>query len=441
VNWYRPAVLCILFVLEWADRAAAVVFLETGDPQHHTSTPGDNSGWQYEGKFGVFLGVPIAPFFFITAKHFYGTVGDVFDFHGDSYTTIANHPSPLDTDLMIWEVRHTKPFPVRAPLSSGVADIGATATVFGRGTQRGDEVVVYNAESGKLESKGWKWGPYDQVERWGRNTVANKVIDPKYGELLYCNFDNPGLADECHLTDRDSGGGLFVLENGLWRLAGIHFTTEGWYRTDPQTEFYAALYDKGGLEYQDGNPPVWQMREDQAANIPSRFYSSRISAAMAWILSIAPEAGSLALETFSAWQHLYFTPAQIATPATTGPMADFDGDGICNLLEFALNLDPTFNERAIMEPNTGLRGLPLVRLENIAGNDRLTMEFVRRTGDSGANLTYIPEFSSDLTAWQPVEPPPGTAINPRWERVKVADSPPPGETSRRFARLRVTLAP
>ena len=109
MNLRGSLALCVLSFLGWFNRSEAVVFLETGDPLYHTSTPGDNSGWQYEGKFGVYLGVPIAPYYFITAKHFYGTVGDIFYFHGDGYKTIARYPSPLDTDLMIWQV--DKPFP------------------------------------------------------------------------------------------------------------------------------------------------------------------------------------------------------------------------------------------------------------------------------------------------------------------------------------------
>ena len=162
---------------------------------------------------------------------------------------------------------------------------------------------------------------------------------------------------------------------------------------------------------------------------------------MPWITSVAPEAGSLAPESYSAWQRLYFTPAQIATPTTTGPLADFDGDGIHNMLEFALNLDPIFNERATMIPNTGLRGLPAVRLESIMGNDRLTIEFVRRTSASVSGLTYIPEFSTDLLDWQAVGTETFTTINPRWERVKIVDSLTTQDSSRRFARLRVALAP
>ena len=168
MNFGKSTVLRTLLFVGMACRSDAVIFLDTPDPSHNTTTPGDNSGWQYEGKFMSFLGVPIAPHFFITAKHFGGSVGTVFDFHGDKYVTIGFQDSPT-TDLRIWEVNHSKPFPTYAPLSGGLMDVGATATVLGRGTQRGVEVFV------GLESKGWKWGPGDDVKRWGRNIVAGAV--------------------------------------------------------------------------------------------------------------------------------------------------------------------------------------------------------------------------------------------------------------------------
>ncbi|MES2921884.1 MAG: hypothetical protein V4819_10065 [Verrucomicrobiota bacterium] len=442
-----------------AFRAEAVVFSDTPDPLHNTTTPGDNSGWQYEGNVG-FLGTPIAPYFYITAKHFGGSIGLVFNFHGDSYTTIGYYETVFSndvlvtrhytisgftetaatgtaTDLRIWEVDHAKPFPTYAPLSSGVADLGATATIFGGGAEQGD------ARSVGTEHKGWQWGASNYRQRWGRNIVTGTVDGGEdYGELLYCDFDKPGIVDECHLSSGDSGGGLFVLESGLWRLAGINFSVSGPFRTGPMgSTFNAALFDMGGLEYlNDPELDEWVSLPEQTENIPSCFYCSRISASLPWILSITGQDGSLPSESHSAWQRLYFTPTEIGNPATTGPLADFDGDGIGNLLEFAFNLDPSFNERVTLLSNTGLRGLPLVSVETISGPDHLTIEFVRRTSTSGAGLTYTPQFSSDLNDWQAVGMETVVAINPRWERVKIVDSIATGSVTKRFARVKVALA-
>jgi len=436
MNFHCSTVLGVLFFLGWTGCCDAVILLESGDPAFHTTTPGDNSGWQYEGKFLWALGTPISPHFFITAKHIGGNElgGDIFYFHGDSYTTIGCKDCS-GTDLRIWEVDPSKPFPDYAPLSSGVGDAGATTTVIGRGTRRADEVVVLG------ESKGWILGISDQGERWGKNTVVDVISDPTYGKLLHCTFDNPGIAGECMLSTGDSGGGMFVLEDGLWRLAGINLAADSTFRVGPTgTQFFAAIYDEGGLEYFDD--PNWIPVDDEQQNIPANFYGSQIApkSTRDWIKGFASETDALAAESYSAWQRLYFTPAEIATPETSGPLADFDGDGISNLLEFALNLDPTFSEHATMIPDTGLRGLPTVGLASNGGGESLSLEFVRRTSGSGSGLTYTAEFSSDLQTWQAVGTETVTAINPRWERVIVTDSLTTMDTPQRFGRVRVTLA-
>src|SRR5207248_4900413 len=108
-------------------------------------------------------------------------------------------------------------------------------------------------------------------------------------------------------------------------------------------------------------------------------------------------------ETFSDWRHAYFTPDQIAQAAVSGPDADPDADEIPNLLEYAFNLDPTYAERSQMPPDTGLRGLPSIRIERVASSDfRLTVEFVRRTAGSGADVTYQTKLASSFTEanWQ-----------------------------------------
>ncbi len=429
--------LCLVFAL--SERSQAVILLESGDPQHNTTTPGDNSGWQYEGRFSWSMGVPIGPYFFITATHVTGTpqvpVFPSFNFRGDTYLTIGRH-NIAGTDLTVWEVDHSKPFPTWAPLSSGSTDIGATATLIGRGTRRGAEVLV------GMESKGWNLGGNDEIPRWGRNVVSSFYTDATYGEILVTKFDSPGIPHECQLSTGDSGGGLFVLENGLWRLAGINIAADlGLYRIGPTgTPFYGVIFDLGGLQsFENG---VFVPYPEGVENIPTSSYISRISASLTDIATIPGMVSvtALAQENFSAWQKLYFSPAQIAAPATTGPLADFDADGISNVLEFALNLEPGFNAQTIMTPATGLSGLPYVRLENISGSDHLTIEFVRRSASSGSGLTYTPQFSSDLDDWQAVGSVTVTAINPRWERVKVVDPQTTGTESKRLARLKVGLA-
>ena len=300
----------------------------------------------------------------------------------------------------------------------------------GRGTRRGTEVVVGG------EPKGWLWGASDDVQRWGRNVVTGGFNDPTYGSLLYCGFDKPGITDECHLSTGDSGGGLFVMENGLWRLAGIHLGVDC--ASPGVNGSSGSFYDLGGLYLYNGS--AWILIPENASNIPSSFYSSRISASLPWITGIAPEVNSLAPESYSAWQRFYFTPTQIATPQTSGALGDFDNDGFSNLLEFAFNLDPSFNERATMIAATGLRGLPLVLRETLSGADHVTIEFVRRTVGSGAGLSYLPQFSSDLNTWEAVGTVSVTAINSRWERVKVVDPLTTGDTPKRFARVKVNLA-
>lgn len=431
----RSLAAIALALLGGAEPSRAVMFLESGDPAFHTSTPGDNSGWQYEGRFMTFLGVPIGPYHFITAKHFGGSIGTNFDLHGELHTTIGFQDAP-GTDIRIWEVNHTKPFKTWAPLSSGANDIGATATIFGRGTQRGAQVVVSS------EAKGWKWGPGDDVKRWGKNVIESTADGGvNFGELLMCNFDNPGIPGECHLSTGDSGGGVWVMENGLWRLAGVNLGVDGPFRLNSSSpSFYAALFDVGGMEYSPDNEVTWIPVPEGVADVQSSFYASRVSASLTWLQTEVPESASLSSEDYAAWQTLYFSPAQIANPALAGTAADFDGDGISNLLEFALNLDPIFAEPKIMDAVTGLRGLPLVRLETDGGFTRVTIEFVRRSVGSGADLTYTPQFSTDLTTWTTTGTSTVTTINPRWERVKVVDSWSTLDGPKRFARLKVELA-
>ena len=137
--------------------------------------------------------------------------------------------------------------------------------------------------------------------------------------------------------------------------------------------------------------------------------------------------------TPATWTTRNFTSGEQANPAISGHLADPDGDGICNLLEFGLNLDPKVNARVQMQPDTGTSGLPAVQ-RNAGGN--LTVEYVRRKASIAPGITYSVEFATDAAgAWTAVGTEVATSIDATFERVKVTDTI---GGAKRLARLKIT---
>src|SRR6185436_10644721 len=64
--------ISLVFLFCQTISAKAVIFWSTSDPSYNTTAPTGalaGSGWQYEGKWGSFLGTVIAPQYFVTAEH------------------------------------------------------------------------------------------------------------------------------------------------------------------------------------------------------------------------------------------------------------------------------------------------------------------------------------------------------------------------------------
>lgn len=237
--------------------------------------------------------------------------------------------------------------------------------------------------------------------RWGTNHA--EIWTPAAPDLLFSLsegpssnketvcfasvFDDPlggGTAFEGQLAWFDSGGGAFVRRGSSWFIAGSN-------------------------SYVDDGP------DGDTSASPSGYGDfSLMSHLPSYLDQIEAITGTL-------------------SPDNSGPTGDLDGDGISNLMEYALNLNPLVNEQIIMVAGTGLRGLPLIRVENISGNDRLTIEFVRRT----SGLTYTPQFSDNLQTWPGTGTETVTSIDVNWDRVKVVDTQNVSASTKRFARLKV----
>jgi len=208
-----------------------------------------------------------------------------------------------------------------------------------------------------------------------------------------------------------------------------------------------------------GAPTVWMATSDGIASTDCYYTTENSHSHLNWgftklgvyRITLRPSAflanGSLvengdhtltfAVGTLATWRATHFSGPEIVDEDIGVPLADPDGDGAANLIEYAFNTDPNVPSSAPLTPGSGTSGLPAVLLENIGGTDRLTIDFVRRKSASNPQITYHPEFSGDLAtgSWVAGQALSVTSIDSNWERVKVVDSQPAG--TRRFARVRI----
>lgn len=135
---------------------------------------------------------------------------------------------------------------------------------------------------------------------------------------------------------------------------------------------------------------------------------------------------------------IYDDAIALAFPGTNnqsviGSNADPDGDGIVNLLEFALGMSPARADSVAQSGSTP--GLPVVNVP--AGTSDFLSLFVRRPiGLRG--VSYGAEVSSDLKTWTSAVatgfPQPNSDGS---ETIQFRDTQPLGSSPRRFIRLRI----
>ncbi|MEZ5387476.1 MAG: trypsin-like serine protease [Prosthecobacter sp.] len=270
----------------------AILFYDTGDANHNISAPTgsyENSGWQYEVQYGSFLGTIIGSQYIITAQHiglqsstivhngiFNGGSDVVYNIDA-SFNGGAGYWDVAGTDLRILKVQEL--FPYYAPIYTGVLQPGLTLVTHGMGGPRGDEVLV----GGDLQ--GWKHGVYDGTARWGSNTV-DSLYASALGILIKSSFSANGTTEEASLSVGDSGGGVFVNDNGIWKLAGVNYSVDGLFDTNTivgdGSEFDAALFERDGL-YQGSDAFGWSA----APPGPSSMYASSVTSSAATIMTIA----------------------------------------------------------------------------------------------------------------------------------------------------------
>jgi hypothetical protein len=129
---------------------------------------------------------------------------------------------------------------------------------------------------------------------------------------------------------------------------------------------------------------------------------------------------------FSQWATIKFTATEQLDLTISGESADPNHNGIPNLLEYALNLDPK---------GPGRTGLPSGGIMSLASGSHLSLSF--DVNPDAQNLSYIVEVSADLATWNSgtdyTEQQSPVGSNP----VVVIDKTPTNSSNRRFIRLKV----
>ena len=287
-----------LWLVLSAAPAWAIIFNHTADTAHNTSAPTgayQDSGWQWMGAWFGGNGIAVDQHHFITANHF-GTpaAGELFTLTDGSTYSYHSHVDDPQSDLRV--VRVNEPFSSWAPLYTNSNESGKLAVLYGRGRTRGEPV----------DDKGWKWSSAGVgTMRWGTNVVTEYADyeDQPSGvdQLLRLAFDRLGNVDatdeEAHLAAWDSGGGMFINDAGVWKLAGVNYSVDGPFDVEGDggaNDFDAALVDRGGF-YEAADDDQWNFIPDEPQDNPSAAYGTRISQRIDFIATAVPEPSTVLL--------------------------------------------------------------------------------------------------------------------------------------------------
>lgn len=275
-NLSRALVAVALMSALWTLPRPARAVIVYGPQGRNTSAPTgtlSTAGWQYEGQFAGFLGTPISSNAFVTATHIGGTVGQDIIFYTPSgqvnYTTTASYSAP-NSDLTVWTISGTFQSSMIAPIwnpGTDGSEVGQNLFVVGRGTARGNPIYLPTqslppttitprgtvTNTGASQLTGWTWGAFDIQQAWGTATVGSIVTDPHLGPFLAFPF-TPTDVNSAILSPGDSGGGVFIESNGVWKLAGINYGVDDPFATSARGPYVdGAYFNTGGLYTPDGN--------------------------------------------------------------------------------------------------------------------------------------------------------------------------------------------
>ena len=205
----------------------------------------------------------------------------------------------------------------------------------------------------------WNWGGDSTIQkRWGTNRIASVQFQEAFTGYNYnyhslrTNLDSNNGNNEAGLALFDSGSGLFIKEDGIWKLAGIAALVS----TNESSTFSGSIFSRDSNTYVQ----LSQYRETIQSHIPDT-------------------------STYSGWlvDHSLYG-------AESDYQSDTDNDGMPQILEYAFQTNP--NEA---EPERA----PYHYIDSTNSEDYFNYALIRPSSLNGG-VSYSVLTSTNLHDWQ-----------------------------------------
>ncbi|HVS71825.1 MAG TPA: PEP-CTERM sorting domain-containing protein [Phycisphaerae bacterium] len=202
-----------------------------------------NGVGSYVGSINEGGGVLVAPDVVLTTLHLGASVGSTFNYQGQGYSVDAAEQIG-NTQI---ELLH---------LSAPTGSTGVQLYTSNPGVAQSAILVGYGGAAGSAfdgnsaTQHGFNWTTTSAAQSWGATTTDATLYSDGAG-ATYLGYAFQPVDGSSIYTGGDSGGGMFVDDNGTWKLAGIAWSVDGYFTQgsgDPNRapDAVAAIYDVAG---------------------------------------------------------------------------------------------------------------------------------------------------------------------------------------------------
>ena len=248
------------------------------------------------------------------------------------------------------------------------------------------------------------------------------------------------------LNPPPAGGTFAIMPNtGVRQGDALNLTAAGW--TDPDVPLTYQFFLGASALNAAGSASTLNISAPAAGSYSLKV---RVTDAAGSFTDTTQPLTVVAFTPIESWRYANFN--SYANTGNAADSADWDHDGVLNLMEFAFGTNPTSGASgsgALQYTGTfagagtlASAGQPIARFESIPNGVDFRALFVRRVDYLAAGLTYTPEFSADMAAWQPGNATPAVLTDNG--TLQVVSVPYPvfvGGKKALYFRVQVSIAP